>query len=313
MIKSKPLLHALTLLKHGKFTRAAAESYISQSAFSRSIHNLEKDLGVKLFDRDANSVVPTEIGKVLLRRAAIIVENIEELEREVHLLRGLDIGNLTVALGIYPAELSGNKALGMMVVEYPGLTYQVTTGNWLTINQRVLSRAVDIGFATTDIIEKDERLLIKDVCQHELFLYCRSDHPLKSCKNLSQKDLDKFPFVSIRVPAGIIDRIPGKSEVDISTGNIIPSIEIDSFTSARAIIANSNAIGAAAPIQIESQLKAREFMLLDYPRPWLTPSFGFILLRNRSINPAAEIFMKNVINIEKIIAKKNQELIGKYL
>lgn len=313
MIKSKPLLHALTLLKHGKFTRAAAESYISQSAFSRSIHNLEKELGVRLFDRDANNVVPTAFGKVLLRRAAVIVENIEELEREVRLLKDLGIGNLSVALGVYPAELSGNRALGMMIIDHPDLSYHVATGNWLTINQRVLSRTVDIGFATTSTIEKDKRLLFQHVCQHELFLYCRSDHPLNNIKNINQKNLEKYPFVSIRVPGGIIDRVPGKSEIDISTGDIIPSVEIDDFTTARTIIANSDGIGAAIPVQIESQLKAGEFMLLNYPRPWLKPSFGFILLRNRSINPAAEVFMEHVIDIEKMISKKNRVLVSEYL
>lgn len=313
MLKSKPLLHALSLFKHGSFTRAAAESHISQSAFSRSIHSLEKTLGVKLFDRNANHVEPTAYGKVLLRRASIIVENTEELEREVHLLKDLSIGNLSVAFGIYPAELSGNKAVGKTILNYPDLRYQVTTGNWLTVNQLVLSRTVDIGFATTSTVEKDERLLIREVCEHEVFLYCRSGHPLKNHKTLNQSDLDNYPFVSIQVPSGLINRVPGKNEIDAITGNILPSIEINDFTSARTIIAHSNSIGAAIPVQIESQLKSGEFMLLDYQRPWLEPSFGFILLRNRSMNPATEVFMQHVIDIEKTLSQKNRVLINQYL
>ena len=95
MISHRQLVHALCLFKHGNFTRAAIEANISQSAFSRSIQNLEDDLGILLFDRDTATVIPTSYGEMFLRRAAAIVADAQELEREVHLMRGLEVGSFS--------------------------------------------------------------------------------------------------------------------------------------------------------------------------------------------------------------------------
>ena len=312
MINHRQLRHALTLYKFRKFTLAAAELHISQSAFSRSIANLEKQLGVVLFDRDARCTAPTEYGKVFLRRAAAIVADTEDLERELKLLQGLKIGDFSVGLGLYPAEISGNHAIGRMVRSHPNLRYRITTGNWQRVNQQVLSGAVDLGFVATGVAEKNERLRIENISQHELFLYCRKDHPLAACINLAREDIDRFPLVSIRVPGELAAAIPGKSAIERGTGSLVPSVEIENFTTARHIIENSDGVGAAVPIQIESQHESGVFTLLDYKRPWLKPPHGFVSLRSRSASPAAEVFMENVIQIEDKVSKRNQILISKY-
>jgi DNA-binding transcriptional LysR family regulator len=312
MLNHRQLSHALTLFKCGKFTRAAAELHISQSALSRSIGSLEKQLGVVLFHRDARHVVPTEYGKVFLRRAAVIVADTQDLVREFQLLQGLELGSFSVALGIYPAEISGNHALGKMVSSYPNLLYQITSGDWQHVNQQVLSGAADLGFAATGVAEKSDRLRTENVSQHELFLYCRKDHPLAASINLGREDIDQFPLVSIRVPGELADEVPGKSQHNRGTGYLTPSVQIEDFATARQIIANSDGVGAAVPYQIESQLESGEFRLLDYQRPWLKPLHGFILLQNRSVSPAAEVFMENVIAIEKTISRINNNLIRKY-
>ena len=145
-----------------------------------------------------------------------------------------------------------------------------------------------------------------------MVLYCRKNHPLAGCTSLTRADLDQFPLVSIRVPARMADSVPGKAELDQSNGFLVPAVEIDDFLTARAIIANSNGFGVAIPTQIESQLEAGEFTLLDYPSPWLNPPLGFIFLRNRTVSPAAEVFMDIVVDVEKKISKRSQMLIDKY-
>jgi len=312
MISHRQLANALALFRHRNFTRAAAESHLSQSAFSRSIRGLEKELGVSLFDRSANNVNPTVYGKALLRRAETIIADTEELEREIHHIQGLEVGTFSVASGIYPAEIAGNQAIGRLVQDHPGIQYQITLGNWHHVNQQVLSRNVDIGLAATIGADDDDRLATEMVGEYEMFLYCRKDHPLAGCTGLSRNDLDQFPLVSIRIPRGLADVVPGKSDIDQDTGFLIPSVEIDDLTTARTIIANSDGIGAAMPIQIATQLESGEYKLLGFRRPWLKPSYGFISLRNRSISPAAEIFMKHVLEIDKYTQKKNQMLIEKY-
>lgn len=312
-ITHKQLVHALSLARHGNFTQAADESNLSQPAFSRSIKNLEQALDVVLFDRGASNVVPTRYGEVFLKRALSIMTDTQELQREIGLMRGLAIGHLAVALGMFPAEVSGNRALGKMINEYPNLTYRSLVGNWAMVGQQILSREVDLGFALTNIAYADDRLAVEPVSRHELVLFCRKGHPLSGCGQVAQDDLDQFPLVTIRAPAQFADMIPGRSAIDRRSGLVVPSVEIDNFATVRAIVRSSDSISAAVPLQIESELDAGEFVLLRYKRPWLRPEHGLILLKGRSISPAAEMYMEYVRECEKEAESANFRVMEDYL
>jgi DNA-binding transcriptional LysR family regulator len=308
----KQLTHALCLARHGNFTQAAKESNLSQPAFSRSIMNLERALGVRLFDRDASTVSPTRYGEVFLERAATIIADTEELKREISLMQGLAVGHFSVSMGIFPAEVSGNRALGDMINQYPSLTYRAQTGNWETVGEHVLSRNADLGFAlATDTID-DERLVIEPVSQHEMVLFCKKSHPLAGQRNIMPGELSEFPLVSIRAPAELSGRIPGRLSIEQKTGMMSPAIEIDDFATARATVKASNSISAAVPLQIEQELEAGEFVLLDFQKPWIAPVHAFIRLRQRAISPAAEKYMELVRQYEQEATRTNQRLLDKF-
>lgn len=313
VITYRQLQHALCLFKNGNFTRAANQANISQSAFSRSIGNLEADLGVTLFDREHQTVTPTRYGEAFIRRAADIVNNTEELRREIDLMRGLNVGEFCVALGMYPAQVSGNAALGKMIRDFPNLRYRAHTGNWQTVNEYVLNRTVDLGFAAIEAATLEDGLSIEKVSEHQMVVFCRKEHPLATNRKPSRAELDQFPLVSIRVPAGLAEAIPGQSDIDVESGHLVPSVEIDDFSTARMLVSQSNAIGAAIPSQIESELESGELILLNFQNPWIAPVHGFIFLKNRTISPAAEVFMETVLKFEQTAREKNKSLIEKYL
>lgn len=266
-----------------------------------------------LFDRTTNSVTPTRYGETLLSKAEAIIADAIELQREIDLMRGLELGSLDVAMGIYPAEFSGNRALGEMLRNYPNLCYRAFVSNWETVIERVLSREVDLGYATVEAAEIDERLTIELVCNPEMVLYCRKGHPLADYKEVTRRDLASFPLVSIRVPSALADAIPGKAKIDSVTGDLVPAMEIDDFATARSVVSNSDGIGAAVPTQVQDQLVSGEFKLLKYQRPWLKPVFGFILLKNRAISAAAAVFMEEVITLEQEASRRNRVLMEEYL
>ena len=61
------------------FSRAAESLYVSQSALSKQISELEQELGVALFDRDRRSVALTSAGQLLLPEAKDILMRSEKL------------------------------------------------------------------------------------------------------------------------------------------------------------------------------------------------------------------------------------------
>jgi DNA-binding transcriptional LysR family regulator len=69
--------------RHLSFTKAAAELFVTQSAVSRQVRQLEEHLGVRLFERRTRAVVLTEAGYLYYTELAPLLKGIAELTRKV--------------------------------------------------------------------------------------------------------------------------------------------------------------------------------------------------------------------------------------
>jgi DNA-binding transcriptional LysR family regulator len=313
MITLKQLSHALALKRNGNFHRAANAENISQSALSRSIRTLEEGLGVVLFNRKGAAVAPTLFGEALLLRAAKVFGETDELLREIQLLRGLDAGCLTVATGAYAGELSAMRAVGDLIKRHPKIRCRLQLTSWKGVADLVLSREVDLGVAETSMLEKTRGLEILPLGTHRLVLFCRIGHPLARRKRVTKAMLDDYPVVTVRLPPRVAAKFPGECQLDKETGGLIPAVEVDDLTSARHIVASSDAFGVAAPVQIESWLRRGELHILPFDAPWLKLNYGFIFLRDRMLSPAASVYMELATEIEERLDAANRALIEEYL
>ncbi len=68
------------------FTKAAGEQFISQPAITRHIQELEKEYGVRLFDRIGNRIQLTRAGQLLLDHACKIIDAYHDLDFENYVL-----------------------------------------------------------------------------------------------------------------------------------------------------------------------------------------------------------------------------------
>lgn len=80
MISTKQLSYALAVEQTLHFKKAAERCNISQSALSTALNELEKQLGIQIFERDNKKVLVTPIGKEVLRRARSIMVQVEDLQ-----------------------------------------------------------------------------------------------------------------------------------------------------------------------------------------------------------------------------------------
>ncbi|TKB44204.1 hydrogen peroxide-inducible genes activator [Thalassotalea mangrovi] len=80
MISLKQIHYALAVEKYLHFKNAADHCSVSQSALSTAINELEKQLGVAIFERDNKKVLVTELGKSILQQARKIKLDVDELQ-----------------------------------------------------------------------------------------------------------------------------------------------------------------------------------------------------------------------------------------
>jgi len=86
------------------FAKAAAELHITQSGISQLVSNLEKDLGVSLFDRSGRPVVPTEYAELLYPRAREILREYEAANACIETHRAEQEGDFTLCYQMRTSE-----------------------------------------------------------------------------------------------------------------------------------------------------------------------------------------------------------------
>lgn len=310
------LLHqALALARHRNFARAAAALHMTQPALSRSIAGLEAALGEKLFNRTQQGVEPTSFGQMLLARAKILLDDATELERDFKLMRGLDIGELRVGAGAYPAELSIGRAAGLLMSRHPKLRIDVTITDLRTIVAAVIDRKLDLAVIELSLVEGETRIASEALPRHPGCFYCRAGHPLAGEKALTIERILAFPFAGTRMPRRVAEsflQIARAGAIDPDSGDYLPPIKVDSIRVAKDVVMQSDAVGAAPLSMIAAEVRSGQLVALALRLPWLSTGYGFAYLRDRMLSPAAEAFMAEVRRIETGLAAEPQALTASF-
>lgn len=310
MVDLKQLHYAVTLAKHRNFARAAAALDMSQPALSRSISGLEAELGVQLFTRGARGAEPTPFGERFLLRAALLLREAGELEREVRLIQGAETGSLRVGAGPYPAELCVAPALGRLSVRHPRLQIDFGIGNWRSLVDGLLQSRLDIAIVELSIAENEARLHTESLPSHRAVFFCRAGHPLCKERAPGIERVFSFPFVCTSLPprvARTFYQLARSGAIDAETGDYVPPLKVDNVALAKSIAMSSEAIGMAPRVLIEPEIAAARLVVLGVDAPWLHTNYGFAWLRGRSLTPAAHEFVAQVRAVEAELVEADRK------
>lgn len=229
----KQLQYFIALETHQHFGHAAASCFISQSAFSVAIKELESHLGIQLVDRTNKRVTITETGRDIARQARLCVQNIEYLTDIARSNRQPLTGKLS--LGIIPtiAPFILPKLMPALSVRYPDLKLYLREDTTQSIHKYLLSGELDIILIAlpyrlssvevmplfedrfllacnknSNIIQPDQYDINKLPPESILLLedgHCLRDHALSACHIKNQECVSRFSASSLLTLIGMVD------------------------------------------------------------------------------------------------------------
>ncbi|MDR3118640.1 MAG: hydrogen peroxide-inducible genes activator [Mediterranea sp.] len=160
------LEYILAIDKHRHFAKAAEHCGVTQPTLSAMIRKLENELGVSLFDRHVQPVVPTEIGKKIVRQAILIqtqVARVKEIVKEETLSYGG-----TFRLGVLPtiAPYLLPRFFPQLAAKYPEMDLQVYERKTHEIKADLNKGALDAAIWAN---EPEEDWILGDTLFYEEF------------------------------------------------------------------------------------------------------------------------------------------------
>jgi LysR family hydrogen peroxide-inducible transcriptional activator len=174
------------------FVLAAEKCFVTQPTLSMQIQKLEDALGVRLFDRSHQPVVPTEMGKLIIAQARVVLRESKKIMELVQEQKGELAGELK--LGIIPtiAPYLLPKVLGTFMEKYPQVQLQI----WEYTTERIIRELkvglLDCGILSTPV--QDPQLYEKPLFYEPFVAYVSANGPLYQKKMIGTDDilLDKI-------------------------------------------------------------------------------------------------------------------------
>lgn len=182
------LSYIVAVDKYRHFATAAEKIYVTQPTLSMQIHKLEEQLGVKIFDRSKSPVVPTGIGKKIIKEATVLLKQAKHIEDLAQLSDGSMKG--TFRIGVIPtiAPYLIPLFLRPFMSKYPEV--ELIFEEMLTRNvlEGLAEDSLDVGIIATPT---DQSYIYIDELYKEPFIgYLSLDHPLIHKDKLTIDDLD---------------------------------------------------------------------------------------------------------------------------
>jgi DNA-binding transcriptional LysR family regulator len=193
----RQLQHFLTVAEEGNFHRAAAKVNLTQQAVSKSIAQLENNLGVRLLDRTRQSVALSPFGELLMPHARSIDAEVRRFQDSLSTMLGTKTG--IVRIGATPTLLNQllPQALMMFQKQRPKVRIHVERGDFDHLSGALLRGSLDMVLSTEPSGPTDELIAIEKLCEDHNIVAARAGHPLTKTRAAKARDLSIYPWLEI--------------------------------------------------------------------------------------------------------------------
>lgn len=196
-------LHQLVVFeataRHGSFTRAAEELFITQPTVSSQIKQLTKAVGLPLFEQIGKRLYLTEAGKELLTTCQDIFERLDNFEMKVADLKGTKQGRLRLAV-ITTAKYFIPRILGSFCQQYPGIDISLKVTNHQQMQKRMTENEDDLYILSHPPEEME--LASQSFLDNPLVVVAPRNHPLAGERDIPINRLDDEPFIMREAGSG---------------------------------------------------------------------------------------------------------------
>lgn len=193
------------VVNEGGMTNASKSLYIAQPTISKAVKDIEKELGMPLFDRSKRELKLTDAGQVFYQKCKEILALYNNLPVEINSLLGLETGHISIGLS---AVMNMNKfiqILGEFHKLYPNITYNLVENGGKMIESQLANDEIDIGITTLPV----DGTIFNSIplYQEDLKLVLNKEHHLAHRKTVEMKELANEDFILFNEDFYLNDKI----------------------------------------------------------------------------------------------------------
>lgn len=275
------------IAKSGSVSRAAAMNSISQSAASQQVQELERSLGVTLFDRSTRPITLTPAGRLYYDMCRDVLRRYSEFQAALDQLKKDIEGSVRVA-SIYSVGIGEMARLEEEFARrYPEARLEVEYLRPEKVFEAVTSDHADIGIISYP--EPSKEVSVIPWRQEEMVVAASPGHPLAKRAEVSPRELDGIDFV------GFDDDLPIAQEVErylrSHGAHVNRLMHFDVIQMVKEAVALGSGVSILPRRVLEQDVQQGRIVAIPLAAPGLVRPLGIIYRRKKRFNRATEAFL----------------------
>src|SRR3546814_469327 len=178
----------LAVAEAGSLRAASRKLGITQPTMTRSIRDTENELGHVLFKRNANGVVPTEMGRIFVRRAIAIQAELRKIHEELTQAKGEFTGQVSVAMSGVASIAIIPAVLRKFETKFPRALLKLTETLFHGAEADILAGEVDFFVGPFQAESTTRSLRVETLFENRRSVIAREGHPLANATSLSRSE-----------------------------------------------------------------------------------------------------------------------------
>jgi DNA-binding transcriptional LysR family regulator len=207
------------------FSKAAEASFVTQSAMSHLIKNLEDELGGKLLNRSGKAVTPTSAGKTLYAYARKILEHYKAMENDIYNIVKKIKGPLYLGASMTAAKFLLPQVFYDFIKSYQEVRINLSVSSTEKVIIELHQGKIDVGIVEGPV--KDKKVISMEIARDEIVLIAPEDNPLAKKKAITPQDLMCQPHILPEAGSGtreFIDEFLYLLRIDPQDMNVIMTL-----------------------------------------------------------------------------------------
>lgn len=299
-IKLRNLDILLAVAEMGSMGKAANRLNTSQPAVSKAIVELENALGVQLVDRSRRGVEPTAYGRALLKRGVAVFDELRQGIKDIEYLSDPTSGEVRVGATDRVAAAVVAPVIDRLSRLHPRMQFHVVTGESAPLIAELDARNVEfvIHRLPPGSDEYGSEILFHD----DLVVVAGAENPLARRRSIALAELMDQPWVLVP-----IESYAGSWQMDVfrAAGLQPPrlTVEASSYTVRNELVATQRFLTVTTRFSLLLPRRRPELKALPVKLKVPRQPLGIVTVKNRSLNPAAQVFLEHVRELTKPLAK----------
>jgi DNA-binding transcriptional LysR family regulator len=177
----------------GSFSGGAHLAHVSAPAMTKAIQRLEAETGARLFERTTRRVILTEEGKAVFRRAREVLNQVDEISRDLDEMKSTVSGDLRIgAMEVFSVRVLP-RAISALVRQFPRVVPLAYEMHPDSIQRHLAEGLLDVGLSIGPATSGEIHSEVLGTSPGRIV--CGRSHPLYKKGRIARRSLAQYPFV----------------------------------------------------------------------------------------------------------------------